>query len=614
MAAFIAARTGQRIDIDLNQPPLGKGGEGRVFRVEQRNLRQAAKIFHLQDAEAHWKKELQAQRVPIPKAEREAWLDLRRQSFRRHIEKLDAMLANPPEDIGHTLSQQHSFTWPTDILRSADGSPDTYGYLMPLVQSDTTLHRLAHGSERIDHRIACDYRQLFVVGARLAKAVSLLHSKGYVIGDIKDQNVLVQLQSLQVTIIDTDSFQVPLGGQTFPCRVYSEEYSPPERPRLAERGMRLPTSYDWYSLGVLLFLLLQDGLHPFFSEYSGSGAEPPVDHQQKMQLGYFPFAKKPRAPYRPYVRGQWLWQALPAIVRDLFVRCFEEGHDSPAKRPTAFDWREALEAVSQPGQYLIRCARIAAHFYDKSLGKECPWCRYEALTKCPSFIDAATNPSVTSKPVANPIPHSAHNPISSSVFAPNNNQNFNVASVPKSVPDPSAVIPQRAVSQRQAPPPTPRRARGWWGVGLLLLSLAAVGIFQRDRVGPILRTLLDTYASPASDMAPASSVSLPPLDFATVDADAVDMGPSDLSSARDEAPDLLASDQQAGHVAASDAPPPTTDAADAADAADTRDMSAGIGALFKTEDKPILWIVPDGAAQAVESPSAVWDAAPSAAR
>jgi len=612
MAAFIAARSGRRIDIDLNQTPLGKGGEGRVFLVEQRNMRQAAKIFHLADAEAHWKKELQTQRVPIPKADREAWLALRRQSFRRHIEKLDAMLANPPEDIGHTLSQQHSFTWPTDILRSADGSPDTYGYLMPLVQSDTTLYRLAHGSERIDHRIACDYRQLFVVGARLAKAVSLLHSKGYVIGDIKDQNVLVQLRSLQVTIIDTDSFQVPLGGQIFPCRVYSEEYSPPERPRLAERGMRLPTSYDWYSLGVLLFLLLQDGLHPFFSEYSGSGAEPPVDHQQKMQLGYFPFAKKPRAPYKPYVRGQWLWQALPAIVRELFVRCFEEGHDSPAKRPTAFDWREALEAVSQPDQYLNRCGRVSAHFYDKTLGNECPWCRYEALTKSPSFIDVAPISSVTPKSVASPISHSVHNPNSNSVLNANQNPNFNASPIPMLAPDPGAALTQHAVSQRQPQPPTPRRAGGWWVVGLLLLSLGAVGIFHRDRVGPILRTLLDTYVSPPSDMAPASSLSLPPIDFATADAEPADMGPSDLSSARDEAPDLLAPDQQAGHGEASDGPTSTADAADAADAPDMGDMSAGIGALFKAKDNPILWIVPDGAAQAVEPRSAAWDAAHSA--
>lgn len=66
-------------------------------------------------------------------------------------------------------------------------------------------------------------------GYNLAATVSAVHAGGYVVGDLNYTNVLVSGDAL-VTLIDTDSFQVPDPDQkmVYRCTVYTPEFTPPE--------------------------------------------------------------------------------------------------------------------------------------------------------------------------------------------------------------------------------------------------------------------------------------------------------------------------------------------------------------------------------------------------
>ncbi|NWJ95119.1 MAG: hypothetical protein HXX20_04985, partial [Chloroflexi bacterium] len=68
---------------------------------------------------------------------------------------------------------------------------------------------------------------------------------------------------------------------------------------------------------------------------------------------------------------------LPPAVRDLVIRCFEQGHKVPSSRPTASEWRQTLKQASQN---LTQCSQNPQHLYSDHLG-DCPWCERKALLK-----------------------------------------------------------------------------------------------------------------------------------------------------------------------------------------------------------------------------------------
>src|SRR5438105_3869599 len=63
----------------------------------------------------------------------------------------------------------------------------------------------------------------------IAAAVHAVHSRGYVIGDVNESNILVTDTAL-ATLVDTDSFQVrdPGSGVVYRCPVGKPEFTPPE--------------------------------------------------------------------------------------------------------------------------------------------------------------------------------------------------------------------------------------------------------------------------------------------------------------------------------------------------------------------------------------------------
>ncbi|MDA0709342.1 MAG: protein kinase [bacterium] len=411
---------------------LGKGGEARVFTVVGKpDL--AAKIYH----------------KPTQKRAR----------------KLEIMIANPPGDP--MAGQGHiSIAWPVDLLETMDPNPKVVGFLMPRVAGMSSVLNFYNPQLRHQKCPLFTYRYLHRTARNLAAVVCALHNRNYVIGDLNESNILVSDASL-VTIVDTDSFQVidPGTGDIHRCPVGKPEYTPPELQGVTFSKSDRITQSDLFGLGVLIFQLLMEGFHPFTGIYKGIGDPPAIE--DRIASGHFPYCHRWFRPYDPSPLSPDL-NILHGEVKNLFMRCFEEGHKNPQRRPNAQEW---IEALSKSEASLIACSKNTQHLYGGHLGS-CPWCeRTSALMGRDPFPSwqavraGLQNSKRAKKPkVASPIVRSQSRPLAS-------------------------------VSRSSGPPVLTRGLKQ----GLLALGLFFAGAWCLTRIGPALTR--STAADPSEKAA-----------------------------------------------------------------------------------------------------------------
>ncbi len=319
---------------------LGEGGEGKVYRLSYNLLgydSPAVKIY------------------ARPTADR--------------ARKLRVMRENPPVDP--TAKKGHiSIAWPIDLVRDSSGL--IVGYAMPRVASRWNLFDFYNPATRQEKNLTTsgvDYRFLHGIGRNLAGALNAIHDRGYVVGDLKAENVRVNDKGF-VTLIDTDSFQItdPSNGRNYRCPVGTGGYMPPELigKALSEEDRR--PEQDLFGLAVLEFQLLMEGVHPFM----GVGRPDAEQLNDRIKAGLFPYGGQSSVVLPP----AWAppFSILHPEVALLFRQCFQDGLLVAGRRPTAATWRNVLdEAISS----LIRCGRNPGHIYGRHL-RACPWCDRQA--------------------------------------------------------------------------------------------------------------------------------------------------------------------------------------------------------------------------------------------
>jgi serine/threonine protein kinase len=319
------ALTGDRI---LLRPTGKAGGEGAIYQVQD-DPTLLAKIYHPE------------QRSP------------------ERVAKLVAMLNDPPLD---PLEPPVTIAWPVDAV-VIDG--EIVGFLMPRAVDTYALHEVYTPKTRRHRLPGLTYRYLLRMARNLAAAIDVLHSRGYVVGDVNESNVLAAPTAL-VTLVDTDSFQVfdAKRRQVFRCPVGKAEYTPPELQGQNFRERDRTPAQDCFGLAVLLFQLLMEGTHPFDGAFSGGGDPPAID--RRIAAGQFPHASQP-GPWKPKpIAPQFGW--LDPLLQTYFRQAFES--QRPDDRPTAQQWAAALEAAEAR---LVLCSANAHHSHFGHLGS-CPWC------------------------------------------------------------------------------------------------------------------------------------------------------------------------------------------------------------------------------------------------
>ncbi|MBI4601173.1 MAG: hypothetical protein HY721_04350, partial [Planctomycetes bacterium] len=381
------------------------------------------------------------------------------------VEKLRLMLANPPVDPmaseGH-----HSIAWPIDLLE--DGRQAVVGYLMPRLRDMLPIHQVYNLRDRLKSCPGFSYKYLYAAAANIASSVAALHAKGYVIGDVSHANMLVNRNAL-TSFVDVDSFQVydPAARKWLRCRVITPEFTCPELQGRDIAALDRTVEHDLFGLGVLIYLLLMEGFHPYKSKFLAAGEPPPLE--EKIRLGGYPHAPTGNGTYGP-PPGAVPFVVLPEQVRELFTGCFAEGHSQPWRRPQAHEWRRVLRDVL--GGFRS-CAANSQHQFPSHLGA-CPWCARAALLGQDPF---------PAKPAPRPRPGTARPP-----------------PAPQRPP-----VPPPAAAPVPAPVPVPVPVRGTRprrrGLGFLVAGLAALVVgawFFGYRGGGGLEQALPPVVKPAS--------------------------------------------------------------------------------------------------------------------
>ncbi|WP_319420657.1 tetratricopeptide repeat protein [Pleurocapsa sp. FMAR1] len=300
------------------------------------------------------------------------------------IAKLKVMLANPPAEP--MLSHNHvSIAWVSDLLKDSNGK--YLGFLMPAIADSKQLSSVYNPRLRKKVAPGFNWYYLHVTALNTAWIIQEIHAKGYVLGDIKLENILVNDRAM-TAVIDTDSFQVrdPQSNQVYRCTVGSEGFTPPELLGKDFDTTNQTEICDRFRLGVLIHYLLF-GYHPFSGQWTGVGESP--EQTELIKQGYW------YGGHNSPIRASETTIPLDVVhpeLKQLFLKCFNEGHTKPHLRPTALDWHNGLEvAVNQ----LISCSRVDSHHYSRHYGK-CYWCDRAVnlnIDIFPGVANTATIPS-----------------------------------------------------------------------------------------------------------------------------------------------------------------------------------------------------------------------------
>lgn len=329
---------------------LGAGGEGTVYAIADRDDI-VAKIFH-----PHY-------------------------ITPSHIQKLHAMVANPPEDVMRRSPHKHvSFAWPLAFV--FDG-PNAIGYLMPRLKIANSFAQLIHPRVRQQHFEQLNHRHFYRTARNLALAMELLHSKQVVIGDVNATNVLFNLDAL-VTLIDCDAMQVTTtDGVIHRCNVGHPDYTPPELHNIETfNALDRTANHDAFGLAVLIFQLLMQGFHPFTGRPKPGVPDGEPSHIHYMRQCIFPYLENPACTPLAVAPP---FGALPPSLQTLFIRAFTHIDN----RPTAREWAQEIRAIEQR---LVQCVHDGNHYYPSD--GACMICAWEHNMRTYHDTNTSTIPEI----------------------------------------------------------------------------------------------------------------------------------------------------------------------------------------------------------------------------
>ncbi len=283
--------------------------------------------------------------------------------------KLEAMLQNRP-NIPPVLCDGREFVqiaWPEAVLEDDEGF--CVGYLMPFINTDeaVSLDHLMQKAVRQKIGISESYANRFFAACNLATIVAALHKCGHSIVDLKPANVSVYKDNMIVAMFDCDGFSIKGEGIRYPAEFVSEEYIYPEG--MNQNCEDMGQEQDDFALAVILFKLLNNGIHPF-SGTPRKQTDEMLSIQERIENYHYAYGLWPDSyqSAHPYSMHEY----FDKKTLNMFDRAFLKNQ----KRPTAKEWQEHLEELSTQ---IKDCKNNSDHIYFTAKG--CGLCAIEEKIK-----------------------------------------------------------------------------------------------------------------------------------------------------------------------------------------------------------------------------------------
>ncbi len=265
--------------------------------------------------------------------------------------------------MASATSPDPCIAWPLDRITDRYGR--TIGIIMPRFTNTVPLCMVYNPHHRVHRTPQFTWEYLLVTGMNLARVVATVHRTGYVIGDVSDNNILVN-RTANAYVIDADSFQVTTRyGLVLHCRVGTTPYVPPELQTADLTGTTRSVHHDNFGLAVIIYKLLMEGTHPYAGIYKGIGKTPSI--ADNIMSGTW-VGSRSGIIEQPVTAPPF--HKLPLNLRAAFERCFTLGHHAPERRPPAEEWAALLNAAHRT---LTTCRSNPYHKYTNEQ-LFCPWC------------------------------------------------------------------------------------------------------------------------------------------------------------------------------------------------------------------------------------------------
>ncbi len=182
-----------------------------------------------------------------------------------YARKIRAMLALSPHlpapaSGSGTVVQ---LAWPQ--AEAVDEGGRFIGFVMPEVDTGATLELeyMLQARQARAMNLPVGLGARVTLAANLSTLIAALHAQDHFVVDLKPLNLRFYRDSLHVAMLDCDGFSIQGEEERFDAGQFTADYLAPEFHRSGQVTPGCEAHQDRFALAVILFQLLNSGIHPY---------------------------------------------------------------------------------------------------------------------------------------------------------------------------------------------------------------------------------------------------------------------------------------------------------------------------------------------------------------